>query len=112
MRLLLGVLAALASFTAIAQTEEHWSFALTPYIWLPNVNGTLKYGPPPPNTGSPEVDTGPNNYLENLSMALMLSGEARKGRWAIVSDLIYLDFNNEKSSVKDVNFGGPRVKAN
>ena len=98
-----------ASLCAVAQpAEDGWTFALTPYIWLPNVNGTLKYSPPP-NNGAPEVDTGPNNYLQNLSFALMLSGEARKGRWAIVSDLIYLDFNSEKSNVKDVNFGGPRV---
>jgi hypothetical protein len=98
-----------ASLCAVAQpAADSWTFALTPYIWLPNVNGTLKYSPPP-NNGAPEVDTGPNNYLQNLSFALMLSGEARKGRWAIVSDLIYLDFNSEKSNVKDVNFGGPRV---
>ena len=93
---------------AAAQAEERWTFALTPYLWLPNVNGTLKYNPPP-SGGAPEVDTGPNNYLENLSFALMLSGEARKGRWSILSDLIYLKFYSEKSNVRDVNFGGSRV---
>ena len=48
-RALACICLALASFTASAQTEEHWTFALTPYIWLPNVNGTLKYSPPPNN---------------------------------------------------------------
>ena len=98
----------LVPFAAGAQAEEHWTFSVTPYIWLPNVNGTLKYNPPP-SGGAPEVDTGPNNYLENLSFALMLSGEARKGRWSIVSDLIYLKFDKEKSNVRDVDFGGSRV---
>lgn len=99
---------ALVPLAAAAQAEERWTFALTPYIWLPNVNGTLKYNPPP-SGGAPEVDTGPNNYLQNLSFALMLSGEARKGRWSIVSDLIYLKFDKEKSNVRDVDFGGSRV---
>ena len=99
---------ALLPLAAAAQTEEGWKFTLTPYIWLPNVNGTLKYNPPPSGS-SPEVDTGPNNYLENLSFALMLSGDARNGRWAIVSDLIYLKFDSEKSNVRQVNFGGSLV---
>jgi hypothetical protein len=91
-----------------AQSTDRWSFTLTPYLWLPNVNGTLKYDAPS-GGGKPDVDTGPNNYLENLSMALMLSGEARKGPWSIVSDLIYLNFESEKSNVKSVDFGGSRV---
>jgi hypothetical protein len=99
---------ALAPLAAAAQAEEHWTFSLTPYIWLPNVNGTLKYNPPP-SGGAPEVDTGPNNYLENLSFALMLSGDARKGRWSIFTDFIYLKFDSEKSNLRDVNFGGSRV---
>jgi Ca2+/Na+ antiporter len=101
--------------TAAAAQEtrgDRWAFTVTPYLWLPNVNGTLKYNPPPAGTGAPAVDTGPNNYLENLSMALMLSGEARKGRWSIVSDLVYIDFDGEKSNVRAVDFGRSTVDAN
>src|SRR3954451_21927307 len=79
--------------TAAAAEEarsDRWNFTVTPYVWLPNVNGTLKYGPPPNAGGAPAVDTGPNNDLENLSMALMLSGEARRGRWSVVGDLVYI----------------------
>jgi hypothetical protein len=92
-----------------ASAEEGWTFSLTPYLWLPNINGTLKYAIPPGGGGRPEVETGPNDYLENLSFALMLAGEARKGPWSIFSDLIYLDFDDEASSVKAVNFGGDRI---
>jgi hypothetical protein len=42
-------------------------------------------------------------------MVLMLAGEARSGRWSILSDLIYLNFENEKSNVRSVDFGGSRV---
>ena len=92
-----------------AYAEEGWTFSLTPYLWLPNINGTLKYAIPPGGGGRPEVETGPNDYLENLSLVLMLAGEARKGRWSAFTDLIYLDFDGEASAVKAVNFGGDRV---
>jgi hypothetical protein len=29
------------------------------------------------------VETGPNDYLENLDLFLMVSGEARKNKWSI-----------------------------
>src|SRR5215510_8860498 len=98
-RALVAALLAVAIPTG-AYAEEGWKFSLTPYIWLPNINGTLKYATPPDGGGRPEVDTGPNNYLENLSFALMLAGEARKDKWSIFTDLIYLDFDSEKSAVK------------
>ena len=108
-RALLAVVLALSAHSGKAHAEEGWTFSLTPYLWLPNVNGTLKYAVPPGGGARPEVDTGPNDYLENLSFVLMLAGEARKGRWSVFTDLIYLDFDNEESTVKTVNFGGDRI---
>ena len=29
----------------------------------------------------------------------MLAGDARKGRWSVFTDLIYLDFDSEESTV-------------
>ena len=84
--------------------DDSWQFAITPYLWLPNIDGTLKYGLPPGAGGSPEVETGPNDYLENLDMALMISGEVRKGRWSVFTDVIYLDFSDEESKVKSIDF--------
>ena len=101
--------AVLACLSLPLQAQEQWSFSLTPYVWLPNVNGKLKYEVPPGAGGAPEVDTGPNNYLENLSAVLMLAGEARKGDWSVFTDFIYLKFDKEKSNVNSINFGGSRV---
>jgi opacity protein-like surface antigen len=105
----LVALALLGSSAPARAADEGWSFALTPYLWLPNVNGTLKYSVPPGGNSSPDVETGPNNYLQNLQAALMLAGEARRDRWSVQTDVIYLNFANQKSSVKEVNFGGPTV---
>ena len=98
--------------SAAAQTPANqWTFSITPYLWLPNVDGTLKYGVPPGSGGSPEVGVGPNDYLESLSFAMMISGEARKGRWSVFTDFIYLDFSSEESAVKSIDFGGNPASA-
>jgi hypothetical protein len=86
---------------------DRWTFSVTPYLWLPNINGTLAFTPPN-GGGAPEVGVGPHDWLQDLSGLLMVSAEARKGRWALLTDLIYLDFSNQTGRVKSVDFGiGP-----
>lgn len=98
-----GLLGAPSAFAqAAGPPAERWQFSITPYLWLPNIDGTLKFSIPPGAGGSPEVGVGANDYLENLDFALMLAGEARRGRWAIISDIIYLDFSDEDGVVKSV----------
>jgi hypothetical protein len=113
--LTLATLAALALCGPLNAAEQipgnQWTFSITPYLWLPNVDGTLKYQAPSGSSGSPEVQVGPNDYLEALKFAMMLAGEVRKDRWAVFTDVIYLDFANEKGAVKSINFGGNRVSS-
>ncbi len=104
-------LLALLSFFSPAYADspapiDKWTFAVKPYLWLPGVNGTLRYEIPAGSGGGPTVDLG-TYVLENLSFAMMVSGEARKGDWAIVTDLVYLDVNSQDSRVKSVDFSGP-----
>jgi hypothetical protein len=88
---------------AIAQEDkDQWQFAITPYLWLPNVNGTFKYDIPPGASGGPEVEIDASDLLERLNMALMIAGEVRRGRWAVFTDFIYLDSSNEDSKVKSI----------
>jgi hypothetical protein len=96
----------------LAETDPFdgkWRFSLTPYLWLPNVNGHLEYDLPPgvaefrqSDVRSLGTEIGPNDYLENLQFALMLSGEARKGAWSVVTDIIYLDLGKQDSSIDNV----------
>jgi hypothetical protein len=113
--IILATLAALVlcgPLSAAAQTPgNQWTFSITPYLWLPNINGTLKYQVPAGAAGSPEVEVGPNDYLEALRFAMMIAGEVRKDRWSVFTDVIYLDFSSEKGSVKAVDFGGSRVSS-
>jgi hypothetical protein len=114
MVLLAAMTAGIFATPAQAQSvppADRWTFSLTPYLWLPNINGTLKYQVPPGTAGSPEVQVGPSDYLEALRFAMMISGEVRKDRWSVFTDLIYLDFSSEKSAVKSVDFGGSLVSS-
>lgn len=85
-----------------------WTFSITPYLWKPNIDGTLNYGAYP-GGGSPSAEVGPNDYMEALSTALMISGEVRRDRWLAFTDLIYLDFSEESSAIQSINFGGSVV---
>jgi hypothetical protein len=105
----IGTLIAPASAAAQAGGDQ-WRFTLTPYLWLPNIDGTLKFSVPPGAGGSPSVEVGPNSYLEKLDFAMMLTGEARRGDWAIISDVIYLDFSGEASAVRSVSGPGGIVQ--
>ena len=119
-RVVVGMILLAAIFAAIFMDPAHaqsvapvdqWKFSITPYLWLPNINATLKYSVPPDAGGSPEVEAGPNDYLENLQAVIMISGEARKDRWSVFTDVIYLSFSDEDSSVKSVDFSGGRLSS-
>jgi hypothetical protein len=103
-------------FTTTAQAQsvtqaDGWRFSITPYLWLPNVNGTLKYSVPPGAGGSPDVQVGPYDWLEALQFAMMITAEVRKGRGLIFTDLAYVNFSNQKSEVKTIDFGGSPVSS-
>lgn len=80
-----------------------WTYAITPYLWLPNINGQLAFAPPDGGS-NPSVKVGPYDWLEHLSGLLMLSGEAHQDKWSVLADVIYLDFSDQRSTVKEANF--------
>jgi hypothetical protein len=85
---------------------DKWTFAVRPYLWAPSISGTLKYDIPPTGDGGANVDFS-SYVLENLNFALMLSAEARKGEWSVLTDVVYLDVESSDSKVKSVTFTGP-----
>jgi hypothetical protein len=104
--LLAGALLAHTGIVCAEDTkkQDEWRFTLTPYIWLPSVSGSMKFTPPA-GTGSGtlaaaaasvsgDADVSSNDYLSNLQFAGMLSFEVAKGRWSILSDILYVDFSD------------------
>ena len=80
--------------------KDGWTFSLAPYLWFPSISGTINYNQSSGSLNGIEVQVGPGSYLSNLSAAVMLYGEARKGKWGVLSDVIYLNFSSEESNVK------------
>src|SRR6516164_5596338 len=88
-------------FSAVVRAdpqETPWEFSLTPYLWLPRVDASMRYETP--GNGGSSVSL--TNLLQHLNAALFLSGEARKGRWGLAADLVYCDFRKEGSNVLSV----------
>lgn len=93
--------------------EDAWRFNLAPYVWLPTVNANLQFetrgrpvvgggGEPGGRLVTISNEIGPNDYLSDLNMALMLAGTAQKGPWSVNADLMYLSLSSEGSTVRSV----------
>lgn len=82
---------------AAADNEDR--FSITPYIWLPTVDGDLRFNIPDGEGGGPDIALGP----ADLEGVFMLAGGARFGRVHAFGDFIYLDF--EESARVDAVIG-------
>ena len=93
--------AACVPTSAIAQPQDDaWQFRGQIYLWLPSVGGKTTFPPSGGDSGA-VVDFSDYFSLSNLQGTFMGALEARKGRWGLVTDLIYLDFEERKSGTRD-----------
>ncbi|HRX62344.1 MAG TPA: hypothetical protein P5260_14190 [Candidatus Competibacter sp.] len=92
----------LASAAGVDMYDGQWHYSLTPYAWFPNIHQTLQYSTPLGGGKTVDVEVKPDSYLSNLDFALMGTFEARKGDWALAMDLIYNDFSNQDSKIRNV----------
>ena len=98
------------SGAAAQAPADRWTYSLTPYLWLPSMEGNLRYGPPPLGGASANVSIDADTLLGGLNMVFMGAAEARKGRWSITTDLMYIDIGSDSSKISSIDFnpgGGP-----
>ena len=90
---LAGLLAVILGIPAAANAQgapERWAVELTPYLWAAGLDGNTAAD----GTGS-EIDTDYKFFsLDNLDFALGTAVEARKGRWAMLGDAMYVEFSD------------------
>ncbi len=81
------------SCTSFAQDsaikKSNWQFLLHPYLMFPNMNGTTGIGQLP----DAEVNANADDIFSKLQFGAMLYAEAYNDRWAITSDIIYMDLS-------------------
>jgi opacity protein-like surface antigen len=107
----LGAIGPLAG-TAQAQGQSGpppgWSFSVTPYGWVPSISGTVST--PLPRVGDSSFDIGSGTVLSSLStVPVMVAGEARYGRFALVGDIFYAGLQQDLNT-RDVLFDGGHTR--
>ena len=91
-----------ASRAAEAIAAEAWQNSFTLYGWVPSVSGELKYDLGRGDSAS--VDAG--DIVDALDMAFMGAFEARRYKWSILADVIYLDLGDKKTASVALPGGG------
>ncbi len=107
MSAIVGLLFAAPARAAEDPYDGNWHFTLTPYLWLPSLDGTLRFDLP---NGSPNVSASKGDILENLDFAFMATGDIRRGNWSAFTDFIYLDLSDDNAEVRSVTLPGGVVE--
>ena len=81
--------------TSAHADDGEWEYRLTPYLWLPTIDGSIKYSVPPSSGPSPEFSVGPTDWLDLLNYGLLLSGSASKDRLTLFSDVVVLSMTSK-----------------
>ena len=82
-----GLMGSAAQAAEVGQppNESGWTFVAAPYAWASGIEGTAGiFGLPPQH-----IDLSFSDVLENLDMAFMGLGEARRGPVSIGMDIVY-----------------------
>jgi hypothetical protein len=70
-----------------------WTFAVTPYFWLPTVSSTVTLNGPRGGSVTTDVSAGIGQILSKLNFGLMGGAEARYGPVTIMTDLLYVNLS-------------------
>lgn len=100
-----------ATAAEVNMYDGNWHYDLAIYAWLPGISGDINVNVAnlPGGGGSGSASVSPSSYIDSLQFAAMLAGGARKGNFAVLSDLDYVDFADLKSRVRNVSLPGGRV---
>ncbi|CAN7172623.1 hypothetical protein LJR219_000274 [Phenylobacterium sp. LjRoot219] len=87
---------------------DRWRFTVAPYLWMASIKGSATFSPPIGSTSSinANIDESFGDILSDLNFALMAGAEARRGKFSIQTDLIYMNVEQKGDRVRDV--AGPR----
>lgn len=73
--------------TPPAQPAEEWQFTVSPYLWGAGIRGDVGHR----STGTQFMKTDFSDIAHDLDVAVMMMGEARKGRYSLLADLMFID---------------------
>ena len=96
--MMLALSGLLAPATVVA-ADDDWQFDATLYLWGAGIDGTTRTGG--------DIDISFGDLWDNLDMAFMGALEARKGKWGLLGDFVYLYVSADDSATEQVPVIGP-----
>jgi hypothetical protein len=99
---LFSFLSGISSVSAqISEPEKRWKFLTEVYLLFPNMKGETGIG----DLVSVPIDANPGDIFSKLKIGGMLYFEARTKKWAITSDLVFMNLENEVTPGTILNSG-------
>ncbi len=86
--------------------NSRWHFRVEPYMMFPNMSGNTGVGLLP----LVSVDAGSSDILSKLHMGGMLNLEAANDKWAVNSDLLFMNLEQDAKPSTLVNSGKVNMK--
>jgi hypothetical protein len=93
--LLLLLLASTEGSAQYGSEAGGWEWNLTPYLWLPTIDGRLKYELPAGGGGAPEVSIGPVDWVDLLNFGALVGASASRDRFIVFTDFMYLSMASD-----------------
>lgn len=101
----LFLLLSLSGITSVSaqssEPDKRWKFLTDVYLLFPNMNGETGIG----DLVSVPIDADPGDIFSKLKIGGMLYFEARTKKWAITSDLVFMNLENEVTPGTILNSG-------
>ena len=94
--------------TAGADAFDGWQFQAVIYGYLPDIGGKTTF---PAGMGGSDINVDASTIIDNLKFVFMGNIEARKDRWGLFTDLMYLNVGGSKSQSRDVGIGRLQLPA-
>ncbi len=91
----------LSAATETGEDTDHWEFFAEGYLFAAGIKGKSAAG---------DIDIPFNDVVDDLDGGVMGTFDARKNKWTLAADLLYLDLDQDDNTT--VNFAGTSVPSN
>jgi hypothetical protein len=104
----LGMFLISGSVMADTPSSDEWQYGVVLYGWLPDVSGSIMSEVPTGLSRDGTIEFG--DILDNLSMTFMGTIDARRGKFSMFADVLYLKLSNDKKFPIDLDQGSLEAK--
>ncbi len=107
--IIIVLLLAVSANSSLAQQnilDKKWKFLIEPYMMFPSMSGETGIR----NLPSVDVDANAGDIFSKLQFGAMLYLEAQNDKWAITSDLLYMNLKQDATPSTIINSGKVTAK--